>query len=228
MAVVAAITLIEPASERPGARRRGRRSAGRAPGGAGRCAHPAGRDRARPAGGAVQPRVPGDRRGVRAAVPAGRQLVAGVARGGAVPDRRGCGSSIGSSRSAPTTWRCRAPRRRAARRRPASSCPTRRTEQLVRQTEGWPAALYLAALPSGPARSRPPARSPATDRLMSDYLRSEVLDRLSRSQRRFLVRTSILERVSGPLGDAVVGGARCGPDARAAAAPEPAGAARRR
>ena len=41
---------------------------------------------------------------------------------------------------------------------------------------------------------------------MSDYLRSEVLDRVSRSQRRFLVRTSILDRVSGPLAEAVAGG----------------------
>ena len=81
------------------------------------------------------------------------------------------------------------------------------TAELVSQTEGWPAALYLAALSqqAGDSTSRPFS---ANDRLMSDYLRSEVLDRLSRSQRKLLVRTSILEQVSGPLGDAVVGGSR--------------------
>jgi LuxR family maltose regulon positive regulatory protein len=81
-----------------------------------------------------------------------------------------------------------------------------RTSQLVWDTEGWPAALYLAALriQSGEVAADRPFRG--TERLMSDYLHSEVLKPLTRSQRKFLVRTSILEQVSGPLGDAVVGG----------------------
>ncbi|WP_328522596.1 LuxR C-terminal-related transcriptional regulator [Kribbella sp. NBC_00359] len=79
-------------------------------------------------------------------------------------------------------------------------------DELVRRTEGWPAGLYLAALAiqSG---------SPATgfsfsgdDRLVDDYLRSELLARLSPAQADFLVRTSILDRMSGPLCDAVIGG----------------------
>ena len=81
-----------------------------------------------------------------------------------------------------------------------------KTRQLVSQTEGWPAALYLAALAIQGGEVAADGAFTGTDRLMSDYLRSEVLDRLSRSQRRFLVRTSILERLSGPLCDAVVGG----------------------
>ena len=81
-------------------------------------------------------------------------------------------------------------------------------DELVKLTEGWPAGLYLAALAiqSG---------SPATgfsfsgdDRLVEDYLRSELLARLSRSQASFLVRTSILDRMSGPLCDAMTGGNR--------------------
>jgi LuxR family maltose regulon positive regulatory protein len=78
-------------------------------------------------------------------------------------------------------------------------------DELVKRTEGWPAGLYLAALAiqSG---------SPATgfsftgdDRLVDDYLHSELLARLSRRQVSFLVRTSILDRMSGPLCDAVTG-----------------------
>jgi LuxR family maltose regulon positive regulatory protein len=78
--------------------------------------------------------------------------------------------------------------------------------QLVWEAEGWPAALYLAALAIRDGQVTADHQFTGTDRLMGDYLRSEVLDTLSRSERRFLVRTSILERVSGSLGDAVVGG----------------------
>ena len=84
--------------------------------------------------------------------------------------------------------------------------PGRTDRELVARTEGWPAALYLAALAIRTAARRDAARFTGDDRLMSDYLRSEMLDRVSRSQRTFLVRTSILDRMSGPLCDAVVGG----------------------
>ncbi len=79
------------------------------------------------------------------------------------------------------------------------------TARLVQQTEGWPAALYLAALAMKVDEATDDRPFTGTDRLMSDYLRSEVLSRLSRSQRAFLVRTSILDRLSGPLCEAVVG-----------------------
>ncbi len=82
----------------------------------------------------------------------------------------------------------------------------RETAALVRLTEGWPAALYLAALAIGTGEVAADSSFAASNRLMSDYLRSEVLDHLSRSQRRLLVRTSILDQVSGPLCDAVMGG----------------------
>jgi len=81
-----------------------------------------------------------------------------------------------------------------------------RAAQLTTDTAGWPAALYLAAL--GIRAGEVTAERPFTgaERSMGDYLRSEVLEPLSRAQRRFLVRTSILDRVSGPLGDALLGG----------------------
>ncbi|HET6752929.1 MAG TPA: hypothetical protein VFH23_03130 [Jiangellaceae bacterium] len=84
--------------------------------------------------------------------------------------------------------------------------PESRTEDLVRRTEGWPAGLYLAALAM---RDGSPAESftfTGDDRLMGDYLRAEFLTRVSRSQATFLLRTSILDRMCGPLCDAVLSG----------------------
>ena len=43
------------------------------------------------------------------------------------------------------------------------------------------------------------------DRFMGDYLRTEFLDRVSRRDVTFLTRTSILDRLSGPLCDVIVG-----------------------
>ncbi|MFW6033760.1 MAG: LuxR C-terminal-related transcriptional regulator [bacterium] len=78
-------------------------------------------------------------------------------------------------------------------------------DALVRRTEGWPVALYLAALAvrSGSARV-PPLQISGTDRYLADYLRHEVLDHLSSPRVSFLTRTSILERFDGPLCDAVL------------------------
>ena len=42
------------------------------------------------------------------------------------------------------------------------------------------------------------------DRLVADYLRTELLARLSEAEVSFLTRTSVLDRVSGPLCDAVL------------------------
>ncbi len=79
------------------------------------------------------------------------------------------------------------------------------TRRLLTQTEGWPAALYLAALAVRSGESPDGDGFTGTDRLMSDYLRSEVLEPLTGAEHEFLVRTSILERLSGPLCDAVTG-----------------------
>jgi LuxR family transcriptional regulator, maltose regulon positive regulatory protein len=42
------------------------------------------------------------------------------------------------------------------------------------------------------------------DRLVSDYMESEFLARISRRQRVFLTRTAVLERMSGSLCEAVL------------------------
>ena len=79
--------------------------------------------------------------------------------------------------------------------------------RLQARTEGWPAALYLAALTLR-GRSDPSAvieRFAGDDRYIVDYLTTEVLVRQSPEQRSFLLQTSILERFCAPLCDAVTG-----------------------
>jgi LuxR family maltose regulon positive regulatory protein len=76
--------------------------------------------------------------------------------------------------------------------------------KLVQQTEGWPAGVRLATLAIGAGEASVEQVIRGDDRLVSDYVRSEVLDRMSPKQVTFLARTSIVERVSGELGDAVV------------------------
>src|SRR5271170_6409301 len=78
--------------------------------------------------------------------------------------------------------------------------------ELHRRTEGWPAGLYLAALylrEGGPLASAAVSFG-GDDRLVTEYMESEFLDRISRRQRAFLTRTAVLERMCGPLCDAVL------------------------
>ena len=78
--------------------------------------------------------------------------------------------------------------------------------ELHRRTEGWPAGLYLAALglrEGGPVTSAADSFG-GGDRLVSEYIQSEVLARLSSRQRVFLTRTAVLERLCGPLCEAVL------------------------
>jgi LuxR family transcriptional regulator, maltose regulon positive regulatory protein len=79
--------------------------------------------------------------------------------------------------------------------------------ELIRRTEGWPAGLYLAALASraGGSQVSGAISFSGDDRFMADYLRSELLSRLSRRDVAFLTRTAVLDRMSGPLCDAVLG-----------------------
>jgi LuxR family maltose regulon positive regulatory protein len=80
-------------------------------------------------------------------------------------------------------------------------------DELVRRTEGWPVGLYLAALAVNAGGSPTAAGAAVTgdDRYVGDYLRSEILDRVSPEVASFLIRTSVLDRMCGPLCDAVVG-----------------------
>jgi LuxR family maltose regulon positive regulatory protein len=79
--------------------------------------------------------------------------------------------------------------------------------ELADATEGWPVGLYLAALSLQEQRrsTLPPIRFNGDDRFVVDYVRSEVLGRLSRERQRFLTRSSILDRLNGSLCDAVLG-----------------------
>jgi LuxR family maltose regulon positive regulatory protein len=80
-------------------------------------------------------------------------------------------------------------------------------DDLVQRTEGWPAGLYLAALAMRAGSPGAEAGFSVTgdDRFVGDYLRAELLDRVSPSAVLFLTRTSILDRMCGGLCDAVVG-----------------------
>ena len=77
---------------------------------------------------------------------------------------------------------------------------------LHRRTEGWPAGLYLAALylrEGGPLGSAAVSFA-GDDRLVSEYMEAEFLARISRRHRVFLTRTAVLERMCGPLCEAVL------------------------
>ncbi len=78
--------------------------------------------------------------------------------------------------------------------------------ELHRRTEGWPAGLYLAALylREGGSVGRAAVSFGGDDRLVSEYVESEFLARISRRQRAFLTRTAVLDRLSGPLCEAVL------------------------
>jgi LuxR family maltose regulon positive regulatory protein len=80
-------------------------------------------------------------------------------------------------------------------------------ESLVGTTEGWAAGLRLAALSL--ARDPDPERFAASfsgrERAVADYLLAEVLERQPEEVTRLLLRTSILERVSGRLADRLTG-----------------------
>ncbi len=79
---------------------------------------------------------------------------------------------------------------------------------LETRTEGWIAGLQLAAL-SMQGREDVPGFIRAfagNDRYIADYLVEEVLQRQPERVRSFLLQTSVLDRLSGPLCDAVTGG----------------------
>src|SRR5450755_3181619 len=80
-------------------------------------------------------------------------------------------------------------------------------ELLVERTEGWPAGLYLAALwlrdledPDQGVRA-----FVGSARQVADYLTDEVLSALAPDARDFLLRTSVLGRLTPELCDAVLG-----------------------
>jgi LuxR family transcriptional regulator, maltose regulon positive regulatory protein len=85
--------------------------------------------------------------------------------------------------------------------------PDEALARLHERTEGWAAGLRLAALSLAghPDPERFATHFSGTDRTVVEYLLAEVLDRQSEEVRLLLLRTSMLERVSGPLADVLTG-----------------------
>ena len=88
-----------------------------------------------------------------------------------------------------------------------SALPDASVAALAARTEGWAAGLQLAALS---LRGQDDAAAfvaafTGSHRYVLDYLAEEVLDRQDTQLRTFLRETSVLERLSGPLCDAVTG-----------------------
>jgi LuxR family transcriptional regulator, maltose regulon positive regulatory protein len=79
---------------------------------------------------------------------------------------------------------------------------------LLERTEGWAAGLQLVGLSlrDREDRDRYIASFAGDDRHIVDYLMAEVLERQSPEVREFLLRTSIVQRLTGPLCDALSGG----------------------
>ena len=77
---------------------------------------------------------------------------------------------------------------------------------LQARTEGWAAGLYLAALSlqDRPDRNGFITAFTGNNRHIVDYLGTEVLDRQPEEVRHFFLHTAILDRLSGPLCDAVL------------------------
>jgi LuxR family maltose regulon positive regulatory protein len=78
--------------------------------------------------------------------------------------------------------------------------------RLMERTEGWPAGIYLAGLS---LRDRPDQAEfiesfAGDDRHIVDYLSSEVLADQPEELRDFLLRSSVLDTLSGPLCDATL------------------------
>ena len=89
----------------------------------------------------------------------------------------------------------------------ASGLPDASVAALAARTEGWAAGLQLAALSlRGQADATAfVAAFTGSHRYILDYLTEEVLEQQDRQLRAFLLETSVLDRLSGPLCDAVTG-----------------------
>ncbi len=84
-----------------------------------------------------------------------------------------------------------------------SLSPEMATAVTVR-TEGWPAGLYLAAVIARGSQGDALTIS-GEDRYVADYLYRESLVALPEPVQRFLRRTAVLDQLSGPLCDAILG-----------------------
>lgn len=90
---------------------------------------------------------------------------------------------------------------------PETELPDDAAATLATRTEGWAAGLQLAALSlqgSSDVASRVASFS-GSHRFVLDYLTEEVLAQQSEAMQKFLLETSVLGVLSGPLCDAVIG-----------------------
>jgi LuxR family transcriptional regulator, maltose regulon positive regulatory protein len=80
-------------------------------------------------------------------------------------------------------------------------------QELVQRTEGWAAGLYLATLAL--AKQGDPQRLmeafTGTHTFLREYFAESVLYRLPSAVQAFLIKTSILKQLTGPLCDAITG-----------------------
>ncbi len=92
--------------------------------------------------------------------------------------------------------------------RPGAPLPDAVAAALATRTEGWAAGLQLAALSLRGQQDAAGfvAAFSGSHRYVLDYLTGEVLDRQPDQVREFLLETSVLDRLSGDLCDAVTGG----------------------
>ena len=90
---------------------------------------------------------------------------------------------------------------------PEPALPDAAAAALTARTEGWAAGLQLAALSLRGQEdvTRFVTAFTGSHRYVLDFLAEEVLDRQDEELRTFLLKTSVLERLSGPLCDAVTG-----------------------
>ncbi|GIJ59328.1 LuxR C-terminal-related transcriptional regulator [Virgisporangium aurantiacum] len=84
--------------------------------------------------------------------------------------------------------------------------PAAQVTVLVERTEGWAAGLQLAglALHDRPDPAAVVSAFTGGHRLVADYLLAEVLERQPPATRRFLLATSVLDRLCAPLCDTLV------------------------
>jgi LuxR family maltose regulon positive regulatory protein len=85
--------------------------------------------------------------------------------------------------------------------------PDSAVADLLKRTEGWAAGMRLAlrSLLDHPDPCGFVAEFSGSERTVAEYLIAEVLERQPEHVRRLLLRTAMLERVSGPLADALTG-----------------------
>jgi LuxR family transcriptional regulator, maltose regulon positive regulatory protein len=84
--------------------------------------------------------------------------------------------------------------------------PDEAVQAILARTEGWPSGVHLAGLSmaGGPGTSAAAAEIAEGSRHVADYFREEILSRQSAETVRFLLRTSMLDRMCAPLCDAVL------------------------